>query len=190
LRAEADAVLVGSGTVLADDPHLAVRKAELRRGQPLRVVIDTLARTPVTSRVLDGAAPTLVAVANEADAAVAARAAALAQAGAKILHVPRSRTGRGLDLDALLAALGKREVVSVLLEGGPTLAGGFLARGLVDRVVAYVAPVLIGDGGRAALAGAGAPSMDAARRLRIDDVTVIGSDVRITARPTGRAEEE
>jgi diaminohydroxyphosphoribosylaminopyrimidine deaminase/5-amino-6-(5-phosphoribosylamino)uracil reductase len=178
LRAESDAVLVGSGTVLADDPHLAVRKAQLRRGQPLRVVLDTHARTPPSARVLDDAAPTLVAVAEDADAT------ALAKAGAQVLRAPRAAAGPGLDLLALLAALHERQIVTVLLEGGPTLAGSFVAEGLVDRVVAYLAPVLIGGGGRPALTGAGAPTIEAVRRLRVDDVTRIGPDVRITARPT------
>jgi diaminohydroxyphosphoribosylaminopyrimidine deaminase/5-amino-6-(5-phosphoribosylamino)uracil reductase len=178
LRAESDAVLVGSGTVLADDPHLAVRKAQLRRGQPLRVVLDTHARTPPSARVLDDAAPTLVAVAEDADAT------ALAKAGAQVLRAPRAPAGPGLDLLALLAALHERQIVTVLLEGGPTLAGSFVAEGLVDRVVAYLAPVLIGGGGRPALTGAGAPTIEAVRRLRVDDVTRIGPDVRITARPT------
>jgi len=177
LRAESDAVLVGSGTVLADDPHLAVRKAELRHGQPLRVVVDTEARTPPTAHVLDDAGPTLVAVAEDADAAL------LEKAGAQVLRVRRALSGYGLDMAALLAALREREVVSVLLEGGPTLAGSFLAAGLVDRVVAYVAPVLIGGGGLPALAGPGVASIDAALRLRIDDVTMIGPDVCLVARP-------
>jgi diaminohydroxyphosphoribosylaminopyrimidine deaminase / 5-amino-6-(5-phosphoribosylamino)uracil reductase len=176
-------VLVGSGTVLADDPHLAVRKAALRRGQPLRVVVDSEARTPPTARVLDDAAPTLVAVAEDADPA------RLRKAGAEVVRVPRALAGPGLDLVALLAALREREIITVLLEGGPTLAGSFLADHLVDRVVGYVAPVLIGGGGLPALAGAGAPSIDAALRLRVDDVRMVGPDVRITARPTSWTKE-
>jgi diaminohydroxyphosphoribosylaminopyrimidine deaminase/5-amino-6-(5-phosphoribosylamino)uracil reductase len=177
LRAESDAVLVGSGTALADDPHLAVRKAQVRRAQPLRVVVDTEARLPPGARVLDDAAPTLVVVAEDADAAD------LDKAGAQLVRLPRAPAGPGLDLAALLAELHDREVVSVLLEGGPTLAGSFLAEGLVDRVVAYVAPLLVGGGGLPALAGSGAASIDAALRLRIDDITRTGPDVRITARP-------
>ncbi|MCX9192989.1 bifunctional diaminohydroxyphosphoribosylaminopyrimidine deaminase/5-amino-6-(5-phosphoribosylamino)uracil reductase RibD [Carbonactinospora thermoautotrophica] len=171
LRAESDAVVVGSGTRRADDPHLAVRDAPAAR-QPLRVVVDTEARTPLDARVLDAAAPTLIAVAEDVDTP---------PYPCEVVRLPRAE--RGLDLKALLAALKDRDVVSVLLEGGPTLAGSFLAEDLVDRVVGYVAPVLIGGGGLPALAGPGAPTIGAARRFRLDDVTRIGPDVRIVARP-------
>ncbi|KWX09240.1 DeoR family transcriptional regulator, partial [Carbonactinospora thermoautotrophica] len=171
LRAESDAVVVGSGTRRADDPHLAVRDAPAAR-QPLRVVVDTEARTPLDARVLDAAAPTLIAVAEDVDTP---------PYPCEVVRLPRAE--RGLDLKALLAALKDRDVVSVLLEGGPTLAGSFLAADLVDRVVGYVAPVLIGGGGLPALAGPGAPTIGAARRFRLDDVTRIGPDVRIVARP-------
>jgi diaminohydroxyphosphoribosylaminopyrimidine deaminase/5-amino-6-(5-phosphoribosylamino)uracil reductase len=88
-----------------------------------------------------------------------------------------------VELTALLALLQEQHgVVSVLLEGGPTLAGGFVARGLVDRVVAYLAPALLGDG-PPALAQAGAGTINDAHRLRIDDVTRIGDDLRLTMRP-------
>jgi diaminohydroxyphosphoribosylaminopyrimidine deaminase/5-amino-6-(5-phosphoribosylamino)uracil reductase len=173
LRAESDAVVVGSGTMRLDDPHLAVRDAPVRR-QPLRVVVDSRASTPATARVLDAAAPTLVAVAGDADARHL-------EGRAEVVRLPRGP--RGLDLDALLAALHERGVRSALLEGGPTLAGSFLASGLVDRVVGYVAPALIGGDGAPVLAGPGAPSIAAARRLRLDDVTRLGADVRLTARP-------
>ncbi len=183
LRAESDAVMVGSGTLRADDPHLAVRPAgpagpaRPAAPQPLRVVVDTEARTPATARVLDGAAPTLIAVAPDVDAAHLTR-------HATVLPVPRSRQGRrGLDLPALLAELYRRNVVSVLLEGGPTLAGTFVEAGLVDRVVGYVAPVVIGGGGFPALAGPGAATIADAHRFRLDEVTRIGPDVRLTARP-------
>lgn len=167
LRAEHDAVLVGVGTVLADDPLLTVRPDPGR--QPLRVVVDSAGRTPRTARVLDDAAPTLVAtVSTRYDAE-------------RALVLPSAPDGR-VDLSALLAALAEREVVSVLLEGGPTLAGAFVAAGLVDRVVGYVAPALLGDG-PAALAGTGVTTIAEAVRMRLDDVTRVGDDVRLTLRP-------
>jgi diaminohydroxyphosphoribosylaminopyrimidine deaminase/5-amino-6-(5-phosphoribosylamino)uracil reductase len=116
LRAHVDAIVVGSGTVLADDPHLTVRDAdeELREHQPLRVVLDRRHRVPQHARVLDSAAETLV-----LDTAV-----------------PRFA----------LKALYDRGVRHALLEGGPTLAGAFVEAECVDEVVAYLAPVLLGAG--------------------------------------------
>lgn len=182
LRAEADAVLVGSGTLLADDPHLAVRHVPLLRpSPPLRVVVDTEARIRPGARLLDDAAPTLVAVAPDADVAPDVAAAA------EVARLPRGE--RGLDLTALLRMLREREVVSVLLEGGPTLAGAFLAAGLVDRVVGYLAPAFIGAGGRPALDGWSAASIEAAYRLRLDEVTQLDSDLRFVARPATTIEK-
>lgn len=152
LRAECDAVLVGVGTVLADDPHLTVRDADgaLASRQPLRVVLDRRGRTPAYARVTDGTAQTLVTADEPA---------------------------------RVLAALHARGIRSVLVEGGGLVAGSFVAAGLVDRVVGYVAPALIGGDGLAVLAGPGAPDINAVRRLRLDDVTRLGSDIRLTARP-------
>jgi diaminohydroxyphosphoribosylaminopyrimidine deaminase / 5-amino-6-(5-phosphoribosylamino)uracil reductase len=133
LRAECGAVMVGSGTQQADDPQLAVRDAEVTR-QPLRIVVDSNARTPASARVLDDAAPTLITVAEDADASHL-------DGRADVVRLPR--VDAGLDLELLLKALSERGVRAILLEGGPTLAGSFLAAGLIDRVVAYIAPVLI-----------------------------------------------
>ncbi|MCW2946000.1 MAG: riboflavin biosynthesis protein RibD [Actinoallomurus sp.] len=182
LRARCDAIIAGSGTVLADDPHLTVRGFDphdhLRtHRRPLRVIADGRARIRPESRVLDDAAPTLVAVAEDADPrALEGRAA--------LVRLPRA--GRGLDLTALLAELRERQIVSALLEGGPSLAGSFLAAGLVDRVIGYVAPVLLGAGA-AALGDAGVTTLAQAYRLEIDDITPIGPDLRITATVGARA---
>jgi diaminohydroxyphosphoribosylaminopyrimidine deaminase/5-amino-6-(5-phosphoribosylamino)uracil reductase len=170
LRARCDAIIAGIGTVLADDPRLTVRGVEHR--DPLRVIVDSAARTPPDSRVLDDAAPTLIAVAEDADAAAL-------ECRAAIVRLPRS--GNGLDPAALLAELRDRDVVSAFLEGGPTLAGSFVAAGLVDRVVAYLAPMLLGAG-PAALADAGVATLADAHHLEIEDVTRLGPDLRITAR--------
>jgi diaminohydroxyphosphoribosylaminopyrimidine deaminase / 5-amino-6-(5-phosphoribosylamino)uracil reductase len=88
-----------------------------------------------------------------------------------------------LDLHLLLKALGERGVRSVLLEGGPILAGSFRAAGLIDRVVAYIAAALIGGGGKPAIAGPGAHNIADVKRFQLDDVTHIGPDVRLTATP-------
>ncbi|GAB3843694.1 bifunctional diaminohydroxyphosphoribosylaminopyrimidine deaminase/5-amino-6-(5-phosphoribosylamino)uracil reductase RibD [Micromonospora andamanensis] len=166
LRATVDAVVVGVGTVLADDPRLTVRN--LRDGslairQPLRVVVDSAGRTPADARVRDGAAGTWVATAAEVGAG----------------------PDGGVDLPALLAALHTRGVRAVLLEGGPRLAGAFLAAGLVDRVVGYLAPRLLGAG-PAALVDAGVTTIAEAIDLELTDVTQVGPDLRITALPRKR----
>ncbi len=170
LRAEADAVVVGVGTVLADDPLLDVRPDEGR--QPLRVIVDSTGRTPLTARALAGPAP----------AVVARRTGSTDPGFCRTMELPPAADGR-VDLPALLHRLAEQhDVVSVLLEGGPTLAGAFVAAGLVDRVVGYVAPALLGEG-LPALAAAGAGTISAAHRLRLDEVTRLDDDVRLTLRP-------
>lgn len=148
LRARVDAVAVGVGTVLADDPELTARDVDAER-QPLRVVLDRSGRTPASARVRNSAAETLVTAAP---------------------------------LQEVLADLHARGVQAVLLEGGPTLAGSFLREGLVDRVLAYLAPALLGSGQWPPLVGTGQRSMDDAIRLRLDDVSRVGDDVRLSAR--------
>jgi len=156
LRDSVDTIMIGVGTVLADDPELTVRLPEHDGHQPFRVVVDSHGRTPARARVRD------------------AWIATAAEVGA-------SPDGR-VDLHKLLAALYARGTRRMLLEGGPTLAGAALQAGVVDQIVAYVAPALLGAG-PAALAGAGINTIDQARRLTVTDVTVVGADVRITAIP-------
>ncbi|MEO3745819.1 bifunctional diaminohydroxyphosphoribosylaminopyrimidine deaminase/5-amino-6-(5-phosphoribosylamino)uracil reductase RibD [Plantactinospora sp. B5E13] len=163
LRGTVDAVIVGVGTVLADDPRLTVRN--LRDGslairQPLRVVVDSEGRTPADARVRDAAAPTWVATADEVGAGADGK----------------------VDLPALLAALYQRGVRAALLEGGPILAGAFLAAGLVDKVVGYLAPKLLGAG-PAALADAGPTTISEVIDLEFTDITPVGPDLRVTAFP-------
>jgi diaminohydroxyphosphoribosylaminopyrimidine deaminase/5-amino-6-(5-phosphoribosylamino)uracil reductase len=180
LRSETDAVLVGSGTVRADDPHLAVRHGVDAARQPLRVVADSTASIRAGARLLDGTAPTLIAVAPGADTG---HLDAAVQAGrAEIVTVPRAADGHGLDPGALLGRLHARGVRSVLLEGGPTLAGSFWAAGLVDKAIGYLAPALLGAG-PPALLDAGVGTIADALRLHIADLARIGPDIRITAYP-------
>lgn len=156
LRDIADAILVGSGTVLVDDPRLTVRTTDpdgterLADRQPLRVLLDRRHRVPRSALIFDDSAETLV-----LDAAV-----------------PRFA----------LKALFDRGVRHVLLEGGPTLAGAFLAAGLIDEVVAYIAPKLLGAG-PSVLENAGIHTISEAATLEVVDIVQLGDDVRITARP-------
>ncbi|OON82043.1 bifunctional diaminohydroxyphosphoribosylaminopyrimidine deaminase/5-amino-6-(5-phosphoribosylamino)uracil reductase RibD [Streptomyces tsukubensis] len=176
LRAAADAVVVGSGTARADDPHLAVRGVE-GAVQPLRVVVDTEA-TAVRpgARVLDGAAPTLIAVSEDATALP----------GTDTVHLPRAEGG--LSVPALLDVLHGRGVRGVLLEGGAALAGAFVAAGAVDRVVGYLAPALLGAG-PAVLTGGGISTITEALRLDVTGCERLGPDLRITAVPSTSPKE-
>jgi len=161
LRSEIDTMLVGVGTVLADDPQLTVRDADGRPAgrQPLRVVVDSTGRTPMNARVRDDSAPTWIATAAEVG-------------GAK----------EKVDLPALLTQLYQRGSRHVLLEGGPRLAGAMVEAGLVDRVVAYLAPVLLGAGPNV-LDGGGITTISDAWRLEPVEYRQVGVDVRVLARP-------
>jgi diaminohydroxyphosphoribosylaminopyrimidine deaminase/5-amino-6-(5-phosphoribosylamino)uracil reductase len=178
LRAVSDAICVGIGTVLADDPSLTVREGRARR-QPLRVVVDSRARTPLHSRVLDDAAPTLIAATDAADDA---SVEALRAAGAEVVTLPAT-DGR-VPLEAFLRRLAERDVVTVLLEGGATLAGSFAACGLIDRYLFYLAPKLLGGlQAPGVLEGWAAPAVGEARALRFGSVRRVGDDLRVEARP-------
>ena len=185
LRDSLDAILAGVGTVLADDPQLTTRlDAPVRPvTHPWRIVVDSAARTPPEARVCDPALPghTTVAVTERAPAA---QRAALEARGVELLMLPSDAGGR-VDLGALLDELGRRGVTSLLAEGGATLLGSLFDAELVDRVLAFVAPVVIGGrdapaavGGRgpAALSGAVRLLDPQARRLGVD--TLFSGDVR------------
>jgi len=143
LRVEHDAIMVGIGTVLADDPRLTVRLVNGR--DPIRVVVDSRLRIPTTARVLANGASrhTLIATARGADGS---RARALEALGAQILAVPEEPGGGGLNVTELLAALGSRRIASVLVEGGAGIITSLLAARQIDRLVVAVAPKIIGRG--------------------------------------------
>jgi diaminohydroxyphosphoribosylaminopyrimidine deaminase/5-amino-6-(5-phosphoribosylamino)uracil reductase len=180
LRAEADAVAVGSGTALADDPLLTARPPEGPPArQPLRVLVDSSGRVPAGARLFAAGAPTLVATSERAPAAACG---AWAAAGAEVLVLPGGPGG--VDLAALAGALGARGVLELLVEGGPTLQAGLWDAGLVDRLVWYLAPIVLGgDRGLGLVPGAGAPTLAAARRLVLGTVRPVGPDLRVVAYP-------
>ena len=177
LRGQVDAVAVGIETALSDDPRLTARDmgGNTLEKQPLRVIIDSSARLPTDSQLFREPGPVLVASADAPEE----RTAGLCAAGAQVVSVP---SGSGsVDLQALLKVLGEREITSVMVEGGGRLVGSLFDLGLVDKVIAYIAPVVLG--GRDSptpVAGAGAASMEEALRLKRTRIDVIGQDVIMT----------
>ena len=192
LRAGSSAILTGIGTLLADDPSLNVRLDAddlpgLRPGeairQPLRVVLDSRWRTPASARILTLPGITLIVGAVDDPG----RMAELKGAGAEVFLCP-GESGQ-VDLAALMSELARREINEVLLETGPTLAGAAVSEGLVDEILIYLAPHLMGDAGRGLFSLPGIERMRDRIPLAIVDVCAVGRDLRITAspEPTGSA---
>jgi diaminohydroxyphosphoribosylaminopyrimidine deaminase/5-amino-6-(5-phosphoribosylamino)uracil reductase len=179
LRAWADAVAVGAGTALADDPSLTLREpsfADARR--PLRVVLDAAGRVPASGRLFDGSTPTLVATTERAPQD---RARAWRGAGADVAVVEPDENG-GVSLPALVAQLGKRDVQGLLIEGGPTLAWSAIRDGVVDRAVVYIAPLLAGGASAPTMIdGVGFSPIAEALRLDLASVRRVGDDIRVEA---------
>ena len=174
LRARSSAILTGIGTVLADDPALTVRDFDIGR-QPLRVVVDGQLRMPPAARMLRLPGKTLVVTAGGDSAAVQA----LRVAGAEVVTLPDGQAS--VDLDALLRELARREVNELLVEAGATLCGALLKRGLVDELIVYLAPHLLGDSARAMFNFAALTDMAGRIALEVLDMRAIGKDWRITA---------
>jgi len=142
LRSLHDAILVGVGTVLTDDPKLTVRLVKGRN--PLRIVVDSRLRIPLSARVLkdQDVAPTIIATTARADEA---KLSSLKEMGVEVLTVDEDETG-GVDLNGLLKSLGKRGISSILVEGGAGIITSFLRQQLADRVMIFIAPKIMGKG--------------------------------------------
>jgi len=178
LRARSSAILTGIGTVLADDPGLDVRLPEAER-QPLRVILDTALRTPPTAKTLrlPGSALIFTAVTDPA------AQKPLRMADADIAVVPRAENG--LNLSAVMAELARRECNEIHVECGPTLAGGLLQAGLVDELVIYLAPILLGDKARGLFELPELKRMQDRHELEIADTRAVGRDWRLTLQRSG-----
>jgi diaminohydroxyphosphoribosylaminopyrimidine deaminase / 5-amino-6-(5-phosphoribosylamino)uracil reductase len=179
-RAQCDAIAVGIGTALADDPLLTARPEEGGAGNPIRVVFDSMARLPSGSALLESIAdaPVIVVCSPEAPTADRRR---LEKAGAEVLVAPGSDApGRVV---SALDELGRRDVQDLLLEGGPVLAGAFFDSGEIDAVRLFIAPVLLGaQGAPSPLEGVGASRIaDGCRPLAVEHETV-GEDLLVSAR--------
>lgn len=176
LRARSCAVLTGIGTVLADDPMLNVREVETLR-QPLRVVVDSALRMPLTAKML--LEEEILVVTASSDPVKAGR---LREAGAEVLVLP-PLDGR-VDLARMLDELGKRGINEITVEAGRSLNGALVRQGLVDEFVIYFAPLLLGDRARGMFDLPELVEMGERRELRLIDVAMVGRDVRIRALPS------
>lgn len=184
-RARAQAIITGVGTLMADDPVLTVRDVVGPVGQtasqpvplapPLRVVVDSHLRMPTTARILQGGCLVATALMDNA------KTAALRSAGAEVVHLPDAN-GR-VDLAALLNHLAERGVNEVHVEAGSRLSGVFLKSGLVDELLLYMAPNVLGSDARGWFDDLGLTSLEQKVMLKFQDVRMVGADLRLIVRP-------
>lgn len=179
LRASVDAVMTGSGTLLADDPQLTVRTAKGKN--PVRIIVDSNLRIPVNCRLMQEAhkIPVIVAAIRGENAKIAA----LTAKGVEVLFC--SEKGGAVDLPDLLRRLGARGIQSILLEAGERLCGEMLRNNLIDRFLLFYAPKLLGGNGKGLFSGLGAPLMADSVPLAIKKVSKVGNDIFVEAYPEG-----
>jgi diaminohydroxyphosphoribosylaminopyrimidine deaminase/5-amino-6-(5-phosphoribosylamino)uracil reductase len=183
LRATHDAILIGVGTALADDPDLTCRLPGLAAYSPLRVILDSHARLPEESKLVAtaNARPVWLLCTPEAPAA---RRAALSAKGVEVVEVAAGPDGR-VDASTAALALGRRGVMRLLVEGGGEVAAAFLKGGLVDRLSIFRGGRLLGGDSRSAVAGLGLEKLDFAPRFTLVSSRIVGGDtLESWARPT------
>jgi len=177
LRARSSAILTGIGTVLADDPALTVRPegnwypAEQTIRQPLRVVVDSQLQTPKTAKILADKATVLIATASENTDNELAETISIVD------------DKKQVDLPALMAELAQREINEVMVEAGSVLNGALLEAGLIDELIIYMAPKLMGDGAKGLFHLPELQTMVQSFDLKVSDIRAVGQDWRITAFP-------
>lgn len=179
-RARSSAILSGIGTVLADDPSLTVRLPMLAEGDdqavpPLRIILDRDLCSPASAHILDGTVPTLIL--HGCDARPSDQRFERVELATVEIHEGR------LDLSSVLTLLARRDINEVQVEAGPTLCGALFAEGLVDELLLYVAPVLLGDGARPLLCLPTLSDMTERWQLGVVDQRMLGADWRLLLRP-------
>ena len=177
LRDRYDAILVGIGTVLADNPELTTRLGEKSKN-PVRIIIDSKARTPLDAKVVcDGKAPTIIAVTHQAPKE---KIEALQRLGVEVVILAEGPGG--VDLEQLFTLLGKRNITSVLVEGGARINASVLAAGLVDKVYWFIAPkILGGQTAPSPVGGQGVATVDDAVLLKDMKVEAVAEDLLVSA---------
>lgn len=181
LRHRHNAIMVGAATVLADDPELTTR-LNVPGLQPTRIIVDSKLRVPLTARVLNEEAPTIILTTEQADES---KVKNLHELGIEVLPCG---TGSRVDLVKAMKLLGERGINSILLEGGGVLNGAMIEAGLVDKLMLFYAPIIVGgNGSPSAFAFTGPDEMSSALRLNRVSMQAFGEDWCVTGYPTGKA---
>jgi len=179
LRHTVDAIMVGANTVILDNPRLTARgcggKGGVEKAQPVRLVVDGKGRVPLHAHIFEPPGEVMVAVAAPFDSAKRKK---FMEAGAEVLELP-AREG-WVDIEELLKLLGKRGIVAVLVEGGGKLLGSLFDCRLVDKVLAFVSPIIIGGCEAVSVGGRGVDQVGRALRLRQVDIKNFGNDVLVS----------
>jgi len=179
LRYATDAIMAGANTVINDNPHLTCRsggKGGTARKQPLRVIVDGKGRIPQTAQIFNEPGKVLLALGKSVDPE---KKEALIKSGAELMEL--SSEEECMDMPGLMRALGEREITSVLVEGGGILLGSLFDSGLVDKVIAFIAPIIIGGGeAKTAVAGTGVDKVMDAFKLKDVNTEKFGKDLMIS----------
>jgi diaminohydroxyphosphoribosylaminopyrimidine deaminase/5-amino-6-(5-phosphoribosylamino)uracil reductase len=173
MRAEADAMMIGIGTALVDDPRLNVRLAGMAGRSPARIVLDTTARLPLASKLVQSARDVPLILIVGPDAPIERRDS-LGEAGVRVIEAPTA--GGKIDLVAALTALGTEGFTRILAEGGSEVAWTLVANDLLDQAVIFHAPVVVGADGVRALAGSALSAIERSPRYRLIETTKVGED--------------
>jgi len=174
LRASVGAILTGVDTVLADNPSMNVRLDGVDVEQPIRIILDSSLKTPVTAKILTLAGRSLILTCSEDSEKIAA----LKQENAEIYTLAKNSQGR-LDLSAVLQFLADQQVNDVLVEAGSTLNGALMEQGLIDECIVYMAPSLLGASGRGLFDMPQINKMAEKKQLEIQDMRKVGVDIRL-----------
>lgn len=179
LRHTVDAIMVGVNTIVADNPHLTARgcggKGGIGKDQPIRLIVDSKGRVPLNAHIFEPPGKVLLAVVAPFDSAKKEK---FAQVGAEVVELPARESD--VDIVELLKLLGKREIVTVLVEGGGKVLGSLFDRHLVDKVLAFISPIIIGGSGATSVAGNGVDNIANALRLSRVDIKSFGDDILIS----------